>query len=133
MPLPTNSLTGYPSGIALVVVLMILFGVAEVITGFTHNFIRIISTSEGNTSGYAAAAIGACYTHRGFVTSDQEKTGCDNFFFYVPGYCDFWAYFSGYSGNLPDRYVPADRFHSCRYGNSSNVSFYVGLMRTTFV
>jgi hypothetical protein len=32
--------------IAIIAVLMVLFGSAEVVTGFTHNFLGLISTNQ---------------------------------------------------------------------------------------
>jgi hypothetical protein len=36
----------------------VLFGIAEVITGFTHNFIGILSTSQGTIPASASATAG---------------------------------------------------------------------------
>jgi hypothetical protein len=45
-----------PRGIIVVVFLMILFGLAEVVTGFTHQFFGV-TTANGATSAYAAAGL----------------------------------------------------------------------------
>ena len=45
-------------GIATVAILMILFGLAEIVTGFTHNFFGV-STTRGAFSAYANAGVGA--------------------------------------------------------------------------
>jgi hypothetical protein len=44
---------------------MILFGFAEIITGFTHNFIGL-HTAQGVASTYVGAIIGALYAVAGF-------------------------------------------------------------------
>ena len=51
---------------------MILFGLAEVVTGFTHNFFGI-STALGAVSAFSAAAIGALYSTAGFFILTMRK------------------------------------------------------------
>jgi hypothetical protein len=51
-------------GIPIVAVLMIVFGAAEVVTGFTHHFVGI-STSTTVVFTAAAGAIGLCYVVAG--------------------------------------------------------------------
>jgi putative Mn2+ efflux pump MntP len=51
---------------------MILFGIAEVVTGFTHEFLGI-STSQAIASTYASATIGACYILAGFLILTLKK------------------------------------------------------------
>jgi hypothetical protein len=63
---------GRPRGITIVAVLMILFGLAEVVTGFTHNFFGII-TSSINIFTYSAAAIGAFYVVGGLLILTMKK------------------------------------------------------------
>jgi hypothetical protein len=53
-------------GIPIVAVLMILFGAAEVVTGFTHRFVGI-STSTSVVFTAAAVAIGLCYVVAGVL------------------------------------------------------------------
>src|SRR5215470_15527427 len=53
-------------GIPLVAVLMILFGAAEVVTGFTHRFVGI-STSSSSVFTAAGVAIGLCYVVAGVL------------------------------------------------------------------
>jgi hypothetical protein len=53
-------------GIPIVAALMILFGAAEVVTAFTHNFVGI-STSSSLVFTAAAVAIGACYAVAGVL------------------------------------------------------------------
>jgi hypothetical protein len=52
---------GRPIGILIVAVLMVLFGLAEVVTGFTHNFLGLVSTAAANASTYGGAGIGSLY------------------------------------------------------------------------
>ena len=63
---------GRPLGITIVAVLMILFGLAEVVTGFTHNFFGI-TTSSVNIFTYSAAAIGAFYVVGGLLILTMKK------------------------------------------------------------
>lgn len=65
-------MTDRPRGIILVAVLMILFGLAEVTTGFTHRFFGI-STSNAAVFQYAAAAIGGFYVAGGFLILTMRK------------------------------------------------------------
>ena len=61
-----------PRGIIIVAVLMILFGLAEVTTGFTHRFFGV-STSSFTTFKYAAAAIGGFYVASGLLILTMRK------------------------------------------------------------
>jgi hypothetical protein len=61
-----------PRGITVVAVLMILFGLAEVVTSFTHDFFGI-STSRLTLSTYAGAAIGAFYFVGGVLILTRRK------------------------------------------------------------
>jgi len=61
-----------PRGMIIVAVLMILFGLAEVVTGFTHNFFGI-TTSSVNIFTYSAAAIGAFYVASGLLILTMKK------------------------------------------------------------
>jgi hypothetical protein len=63
---------GRPWGIIIVACLMILFGLAEVVTGFTHNFFGI-TTSIVNIFTYSAAAIGAFYVVGGLLILTMKK------------------------------------------------------------
>ncbi len=56
-----NPLNPRPRGLLVVAILMILFGLAEIATGFKHNFIGIISTSQVLLSTLLGATLGACY------------------------------------------------------------------------
>jgi hypothetical protein len=61
-----------PRGIAIVALLMVLFGLAEVVTSFTHNFAGI-STSHVTAFSYAAAAIGSFYIGGGLLILAMKK------------------------------------------------------------
>ncbi len=61
-----------PRGIIVVAVLMILFGLAELMTGFTHRFFGI-STSGATIFKYAAAAIGGFYVASGLLILTMRK------------------------------------------------------------
>jgi hypothetical protein len=60
------SIKKIPFGIAVVAMLMILFGLAEVVTGFIHHFFGI-STSQAAIFTYAAAVIGTLYVVGGLL------------------------------------------------------------------
>jgi hypothetical protein len=55
-----------PFGIAVVAMLMILFGLAEMVTGFIHHFLGI-STSQAAIFTYAAEIIGTLYVVGGVL------------------------------------------------------------------
>jgi hypothetical protein len=59
-------------GIAVVAVLMILFGLAEVVTSFTHRFFGIATTAV-STGTYIAAAIGVLYSLSGLLVLTMKK------------------------------------------------------------
>ena len=62
-----------PWGIMLVAVLMIIFGLAEVATGFTHNFLGLISTTDLMLATYGAATVGALYAIGGLLLLTMKK------------------------------------------------------------
>jgi hypothetical protein len=62
-----------PLGILIVSILMILFGLAEVATGLTHNFIGILSTSAATLSTYLGVALGAFYFLGGFLLLTMRR------------------------------------------------------------
>ena len=62
-----------PWGITLVAVLMILFGLAEVVTGFTHNFLGLISTASVTLATYGAVGVGALYAIGGLLLLTMKK------------------------------------------------------------
>lgn len=59
-------------GIIIVACLMILFGVAEVVTGFTHHFFGITTTSR-TIFTYGAAALGVLYAAAGLLLLTRKK------------------------------------------------------------
>jgi hypothetical protein len=59
-------------GIIIAVCLMILFGVAEIVTGFTHEFFGI-TTSNVTIFTYSSAAIGVCYVAAGLLVLTMRK------------------------------------------------------------
>jgi hypothetical protein len=61
-----------PRGIVVIAWFMIVFGGAEVITGFTHNFFGL-HTTQGMVSAYAGAAIGALYAMAGLFVLTLKK------------------------------------------------------------
>jgi hypothetical protein len=63
---------GRPWGIIIVAFLMIIFGLAEVVTGFTHNFFGI-TTSTVIMMTYAGASIGSFYIIAGLLILTMRK------------------------------------------------------------
>jgi hypothetical protein len=63
---------GRPKWVTIASVLMILFGFAEVLTGFTHNFLGI-ATPKINTFTYASAVIGTFYAAAGLLILTMRK------------------------------------------------------------
>jgi len=61
-----------PRGIPFVAVLMILFGLAEIATGFTHNFIGLI-TSRARISTYLSVALGLFYFTAGLLILTKRE------------------------------------------------------------
>jgi hypothetical protein len=59
-------------GIAVAAVLMIVFGLVEIVTAFTHRFFGI-STAEIAASTNSAAAIGALYIAAGVLVLTMRK------------------------------------------------------------
>lgn len=55
-----------PRGIIVVAVLMIVFGLAELVTSFTHSFFGL-TTSEALLSSVLGALLGACYMTAGML------------------------------------------------------------------
>ena len=56
-----------PVGIFIVAILMILFGLAELGTSFTHNFIGVVSTSAAAFSTLLGVALGVFYFAGGLL------------------------------------------------------------------
>jgi len=61
-----------PPSITIAALLMIVFGFAEIITGFTHNFFGL-HTAEGAVATYLGAAIGAFYAAAGLVILTMKR------------------------------------------------------------
>jgi uncharacterized membrane protein (UPF0136 family) len=61
-----------PRGITVVSILMILFGLAEVMTSFTHNFFGI-STARGVFSICAGVMVGALYIVAGLLILSARR------------------------------------------------------------
>lgn len=66
------SATDRPRGILIVALLMILFGLAEVVTGFTHDFFGI-TTASVSLFTYASALIGVVYAGAGFLILTMKQ------------------------------------------------------------
>ena len=62
-----------PLGILIVAALMILFGAAEIVTGFTHNFIGQVSTTETTLSTWLGGALGWFYAIGGVLILTKKK------------------------------------------------------------
>lgn len=63
-----------PVGIRVVALLMVIFGVAEVVTSFTHDFFGI-STTPGALSAWAGAGIGVLYALSGLLIATMRRSG----------------------------------------------------------
>lgn len=61
-----------PRSVTIIASLMIAFGFAEIVTGFTHNFFGL-HTTDGAMSTYLGASIGACYAAAGFVILTMKR------------------------------------------------------------
>src|SRR4051812_32264517 len=61
-----------PRGILVAAALMIFFGLAEVVTGFTHDFFGVSTTQEA-LSTYAGVAIGLFYILTGLLMLTSKK------------------------------------------------------------
>jgi len=61
-----------PLGITIVGLLMVLFGLAEVTTAFTHDFFGI-KTSALNAASYLSALIGALYAAAGVLVLTMKR------------------------------------------------------------
>ncbi len=62
-----------PRSITIIAWLMIVFGGAELPTGFTHDFLGL-KTAQGTASAYLGAAIGALYFAAGLLGKDGPVT-----------------------------------------------------------
>jgi len=64
-----------PRGVVIACVLMIIFGIAEVATGFTGRFLGGISVTTSTEYTIAAAATGSCYSLAGLFILTMRKWG----------------------------------------------------------
>ena len=67
-----NSDTKSPLTLTIVALLMILFGLIEVVTAFTHSFLGI-TTSQAALFTYSAVAIGLFYVIAGLLIFTMKK------------------------------------------------------------
>src|SRR4029453_16824197 len=65
-------LRGHHRLVSIVALLMILFGLAEVVTGFSHNFLGI-HIADVTSASYAGAAIGLLYATAGLLVLTRNK------------------------------------------------------------
>ncbi len=61
-----------PRGITIAALLMVVFGLAEVTTGFTHRFFGL-STAQVTVSTYVGAGIGVLYAVAGLLILSMKK------------------------------------------------------------
>jgi hypothetical protein len=61
-----------PLDITIIASLMIVFGLAEIVTGFTHNFFGL-HTAQGAASAYIGAIIGALYAAAGLLILTMKR------------------------------------------------------------
>jgi hypothetical protein len=61
-----------PLGLLLIAAFMILAGVAEVVTGFRHNFFGVITSSQSIFT-YSSAVIGLIYASAGVLILTMKK------------------------------------------------------------
>jgi hypothetical protein len=62
-----------PTGIVVVAVLMVIFGLAEIATGFTHNFLGVLSTASVAVSTFWGMGIGALYAIGGIFLLTMKR------------------------------------------------------------
>jgi hypothetical protein len=63
----------FPIDIIVIAVLMIIFGLAEIATGFTHNFLGLLSTVSAVASTFGGVGIGTLYAIGGFFLLTMKK------------------------------------------------------------
>jgi hypothetical protein len=69
--------TIHPLGVTIVALLLIIFGIAEIGTGFSHNFFGI-STSVSSIFTLLGIALGSFYAIAGLlILKYEEMGGCD--------------------------------------------------------
>jgi hypothetical protein len=62
-----------PTDIVIIAVLMVVFGLAEIVTGFTHSFLGLLSTVSAVASTFGGVGIGAFYAIGGFFLLTTKK------------------------------------------------------------
>jgi hypothetical protein len=63
----------HPTDIVIIAVLMVVFGLAEIVTGFTHSFLGLLSTASAVASTFGGVGIGAFYAIGGFFLLTTKK------------------------------------------------------------
>lgn len=63
-----------PIGVTIIATLMIVFGLAEIATGVTHNFLGLISTTAGAAALYGGAVIGGLYAIAGALLFSMRRS-----------------------------------------------------------
>lgn len=61
-----------PLDVTIIASLIIVFGLAEIVTGFTHNFFGL-HTAQGAISAYVGAMIGALYAAAGVLIFTMNR------------------------------------------------------------
>jgi hypothetical protein len=64
-----------PRGVLIAAALMVVFGIAEVTTGFTGHFVGGISVATSTEYTVAAAATGSCYSLAGVFVLTMRRWG----------------------------------------------------------
>jgi len=62
----------FPIIIIIIAILMIIFGLAEVVTGFTHQFFGL-TTTQADVSTYLGVALGFFYFIGGILVITKKK------------------------------------------------------------
>jgi hypothetical protein len=108
-----------PLGMIVVAILMIVFGITEIATGFTHNFLGLISTTSATLATYGAASIGAWYAIGGLSLLPMKKAvGAP--YSRLPCSRRRWPHSVGSLWTVSHRYLLADILHhrwhrNCRH------------------
>lgn len=64
-------------GLILVSLLMIIFGLAEIVTGFTGNFVNLLTLTPNAISTYSAVIIGIIYAVGGLLLITMKKQNAE--------------------------------------------------------
>ena len=119
-----------PRSIAIVASIMIIFGFAEIITGFTHNFFGL-HTAQGAVSTDIGASIGAFYAAAGFVTLTMKRRTsdmgrCASFY----GRCR--PHLHGRDRSVSCHHFWASRCHDFRNIIAAGFAIFIALQRSAF-